>query len=322
MVTRPPLPDPSAAKRERPVTNATLSQILRLTSVLAALLSYSPECLGQRSATVRTLGTLVEESLDAAARQSGKEFGPAARAAARAELEKAALKHGEAALAAARKGGIELTHAATKYGDEVWTYATRVPGGARPLALHADELVPAVRRYGTGVLEIEAKRPGLSTQLIREFGEEGVNHFTKSTDIGDATRVLGYAARANSLEAKDLLLKCYKEQGSRFLQKLDWKHIAAAGLSVAAITAAHQTSDGVQTMLTSVGEGARDVASQNPHVFSEMFEHITDRASSPIVWPLMLLGCGTALILLLKLWKTLRPTGPRDEKPASGTPRP
>jgi len=250
----------------------------------------------------------LDEALEAAARMSGKILSPAARKIALAQLRDAAARHGDEALMAARKGGLELMEAAAKHGDDVWTFASKVPAGARAMAMRPQELLPMTRRIGTEVLELETKAPGLPGHVVRNFGDDGVRYFARQVPLKDASRLLGYAEKADSAATRQMLLDCYKKGGTHFLDKLNWKHIMATGLSAAAITAAYQVSDGIQ-------EGLTTMAENSPDMFEKTASHAIDRLSAPIVIPATLFGIGLASIWLLRYWIRTRRKGGRGSDP-------
>lgn len=281
--------------------------------VLAAPAPWAPRDTAEAtvSVAVRGLSQLIDEALNVAAKVSGKALGKAERALALGRLRDAALRYGDDALFAARKGGIELIDAAARHGDDVWRFASKVPSGARALAMRTDELLPLARRMGPEVLEIEARSPGLARHVVGQFGDDAIRYFARSVPQADASKLLGYAAKADSPGTRALLLETYKKGGTRFLEKLDWKHIMATGLSVAMITAAYQTTDGIQ-------EGLKALPEKSPEVFKDTVTHFFDRITLPIVWPAMILGCGLALIWLLRY--ALRGMR-KDRKQAAGAER-
>lgn len=240
--------------------------------------------------------------LEFAAKVSGKTLTPAARKLALTQLRNAVVKHGDEAILVARKGGIELITAAGKYGDDVWKFASKAPEGARALAMHPQELLPLTRRIGTEVIQIEAKAPGLAKQVVRNFGDDGVRYFGKHVPAGDATRLVGYAEKADSTATRQMLLEVYQKGGTHFLDKLSWKHIMAGGLSASMITAAYQISDGVQ-------EGLTTVAENSPETFHKTASHTIDRITQPFVIPATFLGIGLAVIWLFRYYRKTKKKG-------------
>jgi hypothetical protein len=238
----------------------------------------------------------LDEALEAAAKVSGKTLTPATRKLALTQLRNAAVKHGDEVILAARKGGLELMKVAGKYGDDVWQFASRVPAGARALAMRPKGLLPLTRRIGTEVLQVEAKAPGLAKHVVKNFGDDGVRYFGKHVPAGDATRLIGYAEKADSPATRQMLMDYYKKGGTHFLEKLNWKHIMAVGLSAATITAAYQISDGIQ-------EGLTTVAETSPETFHKTASHAIYRLTQPIVVPVTLFGIGLACIWLFRYYR-------------------
>ncbi|MFA6292202.1 MAG: hypothetical protein WC637_10495 [Victivallales bacterium] len=259
---------------------------------------------GQAAAVAKFSAELIDEAVAAASKVSGKTVGASSRAIIVKQLTEATVKYGDDAIKAARNGGLELSEAAAKYGDDVWKYSSKVPSGARALAVRTEELLPLARRIGPEVLEIEAKPPGLTKVLAKDFGDDAVKYLAKNAPAEDLTRLAGYARRADSLEAKKLLYETYQKIGSALFERLDWKIVLAGGVSVAAITGAYQTSDGIQ-------EGLKTVAEKSPNIFEKTATRIFTVIGPPILIPLLLLGVGIATMLLYKLWKWMN----RDKKP-------
>ena len=280
------------------MTNSTLKktkvQIAVLMSAWMVLSAVTTQAFV--APAVKMSAKHLEVVLELAAKVSGKTLSPAARKLALTQLRNAVVKHGDEAILAARKGGLELIAAAGKYGDDVWKFASSTPAGARALAMHPQELLPLTRRIGTEVLQIEAKAPGLAKQVVQKFGDDGVRYFGKHVPAGDATRLVGYAEKADSPATQQMLLEAYKKGGTHFLDKLNWKHIMSGGLSVAMITAAYQISDGVQ-------EGLTTVAENSPETFHKTASHTIDRITQPFVIPATFLGIGLAAIWLFRYYR-------------------
>jgi hypothetical protein len=253
----------------------------------------------------------LDETLEAASKISGRSLSPAYRKIALAQLRNAVAKHGDEAIVAARKGGLELMEVAGKYGDDVWTLASKTPAGARALAMRPQELLPMTRRIGAEVLELEAKSPGLAKHVVKNFGDDGVRHFAGHVPANDATRLVGYANRADNPATRDLLIEAYKKGGADFLDKLNWKHIMATGLSVAAITAAYQVSDGVQ-------EGLITVSEDSPETFHQTSSLAIDRLTAPVVVPAMVLGLGVVCIWLFRYYRKTREKWAKSHPSHSG----
>ncbi|MEA1969249.1 MAG: hypothetical protein U9N77_13670 [Thermodesulfobacteriota bacterium] len=280
------------------MSNIILKKIkIRIALLLCAwMLLSAPTTQAFVAPAVKISAKHLDAALELAAKVSGKVLTPATRKAALTQLRNAVVKHGEEAILVARKGGLELITAAEKYGDDVWKFASRAPEGARALAMHPRELLPLTRRIGTEVLQIEAKAPGLAKQVVRNFGDDGVRYFGKHVPAGDATRLVGYAKKADSQAARQMLLEIYQKRGTHFLDKLSWKHIMAGGLSASMITAAYQISDGVQ-------EGLTTVAENSPETFNKTVSHTIDRITQPFIIPATFFGIGLAAIWLFRYYR-------------------
>lgn len=189
---------------------------------------------------------VVEETVEIAAKRSGKTIGKTAEATIGDELIEAMGKYGDDVIPLVREGGLEVLEQGAKHGDDFWRLCKQVPDASRAMALHADELIPLAKRIGPEVLEIEAKAPTMAAKVASEFGDDAVKVLAKHPE--DTTRLVGYAAKADSPETARLLYETYKKSAnpSAFLEHLNWKHIMAAGLSSAAIISTYQISDGVQ----------------------------------------------------------------------------
>ena len=223
-------------------------------------------------------GKVLQETIELAAKVSGKTLSRASSQAAVNALTKAAQRYGDDVIRLTRAGGLEALDAGAKYGDGFWRLAKRAtPEGARSLALHADELMPLAKRFGDDFLRLEGKVPGLGAEAVRLFGDDSVSMLAKAP-ASDLPRLVGFARRSDSPEATRLLLEKYSKHGSAFLDKLNWKQIMASGLSVAAITAAYKISDGVET-------GIEIIAEKHPDRFKESLSVIT----APVRWGIVIL---------------------------------
>jgi hypothetical protein len=139
----------------------------------------------------------------------------------------------------------------------------------------------------------------MTRHVVKNFGDDGVRYFAKHVPTQDASRLMGYAGKADSPDTRGMLLDYYKKGGTHFLEKLNWKHIMAGGLSAAAITAAYQISDGIQDGLTTVAESS-------PETFHKTASHAIDRLTRPIVVPATLFGIGLAAIWLFRYYRRTR----------------
>jgi len=221
------------------------------------------------AASVSATAKVITETIEQAAKRSGKVLTPAAREIAETALKKAAAKHGDEVLKMVRSGGLEVLEQGAKHGDEFWKLCAHTPGAARSLALHADEMIPLVRRIGPEFLELEAKTPGLTTKIIAAFGEDSVKTLSK-VPPDDISRLIGYASKADAPATSKFLYESYSKSANRsvFLEQLNWKQIMATGLSVAAVTAAYKVSDGIQ-------EGTKIVAKDHPETFKDVVSNLS-----------------------------------------------
>lgn len=239
---------------------------------------------------------LIDEVVEVAARVSGRSLTRASHEAARQQLSKAIALYGDNVLDATRRGGLELMEVATSYGDDVWKYAAKVPEGAVALTTRPETILPLARSIGPDVLRLEAKMPGIAPQVARAFGDDAVPFFSRAVPAKDMTRLVGYANHAESPAARKLLLNCYKDAGTEFLDRLDWKKIVATGLSVSMISAAYQVSDGFQ-------DGLESIAQNSPETFKEAINNVTNHLMFPYVLTFSILGVGWALIFLFKYYR-------------------
>ncbi len=190
---------------------------------------------------------VAEETLEIAARRSGRTLTEGMKITLGREMLKMTAKYGDDVLPLVRHGGLEVLEQGIRHGDDFWKLCKAVPEASRSLALHSDELLPLAKRIGPDVLILEAKAPGLSARFAKEFGDDGVR-FVAQHSPQDVPRLLGYASKADSPETKRLFFEKYRKSRnpSAFLQALNWKNIMAGGLTTAAIVGAYKISDGIQ----------------------------------------------------------------------------
>ena len=196
----------------------------------------------------------VQEVLEQAAKVSGKTLTPASKEAAEVAMRKAIASHGDDILRIVREGGLETLEQGAKHGDDFWRLCAHSPRAARSLALHADDLLPIARRIGPEVAELEARVPGMTMQIAEHYGDDGIRALTKAP-ADDISRLVCGAQNADSPATRELLLNTYKKSknGAMFLNKIDWKVVAATGLSASAIISAYKVSDGVETVIEQQG---------------------------------------------------------------------
>jgi hypothetical protein len=287
----------TAAPQQGILMMKTLTVVHFLAGVLVVLVATTlarPQATLIRPIT-KALLRYTDEAIEAAARLSGRHLDDASRVALRRTVSTATRRHGDDVLLAMRHGGIELAEAAAKHGDDVWKWSSRVPGVARSLALHADDLVPMTRRLGNNVLRLEAKAPGLPRMLATRYSDDIASSFVRSVRPNDATRTAGFLAKADGPATQRLLMKRYRETDGKILRWLDWKTIMSFGLTAAVITSAHEVSDGVQ-------EGMKTVARTSPETFGRTLTDMVAPVSKPLGW----LGRGAVVCLVLALVLGLR----------------
>ena len=219
---------------------------------------------------------VVEETLEAAAKKSGKVLSKTAESKLGRELVEAAAKYGDDVMPLVREGGLEVLEQGAKHGDDFWRLCKEVPAGSRALALHADELMPLARRIGPDVLKLESRVPGMTARIAGEFGDDAVKLLAKQPPQ-DVTRLLGYAAKADSSETGRLLYETYAKSADpgAFLARLNWKHIMAGGLTAAMITGAWKTGSAAETFAEKVGDATETLAAEHPETCAKVFDKLT-----------------------------------------------
>ena len=233
---------------------------------------------------------VIQETIEAAAKLSGKVLTRGAKKAACKTLSIAVQKHGDDVLKAVRHGGFEALKQGAKYGDDFWRLAKHAsPKAARSLALHADELMPVAKRLGTSFVKLEGKVPGLASKAVAEFGDDAARHLAAKASPNDISKLIGYASKADSPATKKLLMDHYKKGGSVFLKKLDSKVILASGLSAAMVISAYKISDGIE-------EGIEYVAKEKPETFQKVIENMV----FPFKWLFAAAAVAFILPVLLK----------------------
>lgn len=253
---------------------------------LAIFLSISLTCILQAG--------IIQETIEIAAKVSGKVMSSSSKKAAELVLTKAVTQYGDDAIKIARHGGIEAIKHGAKYGDDFWRLAKNAsPSGMRSLALHADTLMPSAKRLGNNFIKLESKVPGLASRVVNEFGDNAVAHLAAKASPNDISKLLGYAAKADSPATKKLLFESYKKGGSTFLNNLNSKAILTAGLSTAMVVAAYKISNGIE-------DGIKDISIKNPDVAVKFFSKVV----SPFQWFLIIVASLFILPVFFK-WKHL-----------------
>lgn len=220
----------------------TLGIVILAAMVFSAVVQASPT------------SKVIQEALEQAAKVSGKTLTPASKEAAEIAMRKAIASHGDDIMRIVRVGGLETLEQGAKHGDEFWRLCAHSPRAARSLALHADDLLPLARRIGPEVAELEARVPGMTLQIAEHYGDDGIRALTKAP-ADDISMLVCGAQNADSPATRVLLLNTYKKSkdGAMFLRKIDWKVVAATGLSASAIISAYKLSDGVETVIEQQG---------------------------------------------------------------------
>lgn len=201
-------------------------------AVLAAL-ALSPQATALPLAAVREAG---EAAGKIAVTVGGRE-------AAEASVRAGARHGGEAVAVTAVRGGAEAAEAAAR--------GARIAGGAG-----ARSGIPKglSQTLGPHALALEQRAPGLGARSVELFGEEGARALAAAPKLDDLPTLIAYAEKADTPATRQLLLRRWRETGGEVLKRLDWKVVAATGVSVALITAAYQVGDGAQHGFKTVAE--------------------------------------------------------------------
>ena len=207
---------------------------------------------------------VVSETIEQAAKRSGKTLTPAVRKASEKALAEACKQYGDDVLKVVARGGLETLEQGSKHGMDFWRICAHSPQMARSFALHADDLLPLAQRIGPEFVKLEGRVPGLGKKAVECFGDDAVRILVKLPP-DDAAKMIAYAGKADSPKTAKLLLKHYKKTSGTILKHLDGKRIMAVGLSAAMVTAAYKVSDGVE-------DGLKDVAHNSPESFTRSIE--------------------------------------------------
>lgn len=200
--------------------------------------------------TSKVTGEIIEETLDLAARRSGREISErTAKKAATETLERLTKTYGDDVLRIVREGGIELVEAVPKYGDEVIEVALKSsPAARRALAKNVPELLPLAKRVGAEAIELEAKSPGLATKVFKTFGDDAGLIVAKNIPTEDVPRFLLYAEKADSPATRDLLLKSYQKEGPSLFERIPAKLVLAGSLTGAMLYGTHELTEPARAM--------------------------------------------------------------------------
>ena len=233
----------------------------------------------------------VVEAIEQLAKLAGR--APATGAAE--ALEIAWRANGKAAIEAAGRGGLGLTEAAARHGDDVMKMAVRVPEAATVLAARAGKVLPLARGFGDDVLRIEARAPGLADDAARIFPSTGDLRRLAALPENELRGVISYASHASDPAVARALLAAVEKQGGSVLTKLKPGQILAGGLSMAMVVAA--------------SGGAVAVAS-SPKILPSIINDVLEKIGTPVGIALALLILVVALPLSLRIarffWQSCR----------------
>lgn len=227
---------------------------MRSAYILTAILCLTVSSQGLADPLTRKLVTEAlkisgRETLEAGARE-------AAERTAASAIQRLG---GEGAEKLIRSGGYELLEAAAKHGDDVLSHAARVPSAARYIGVCPEQALSLVTRYGDDSLRLEAQVPGMAEKAASLFGRESLPALVKAAPA-EATRLMGYAARADTPQTRAALYQAWKKSGGALLTKLD-KHktlILTSGLTVSMIMVADGVQDAIQEVPGKVPDAIRD----------------------------------------------------------------
>lgn len=173
------------------------------------------------------------------------------REAAEASARRGAAQTGARLAAPTVRGGTEAAEAATR--------GTRIAGGAG-----ARSGIPKglSRTLGPHALALEQRAPGLGARAADLFGEEGARVIAGTPKLDDLPTLIAYAEKADTPATRQLLLERWRETNGEILKRLDWKVVAASGVSIALITAAYQVGDGAQHGMKKASENAGEAVEE------------------------------------------------------------
>lgn len=277
--------------------------VMMMVAVLNVVPGFNPK------AQAGIITQSIAETVEFAAERSGKVLSVAMKINLEEALAKAAAKYGDDVLRVAREGGIELIEAGAKYGDDVWRMCAKVPGSARALAMAPDTLLPLAKRVGPEVLIMETRAPGMAARAVQNFGDDGLRALVKRGNPADMGKLVGIAERAESAQARKILLDGYMKEGGAYLDRLDWKKIMAFGASVAMLTAAYKTSDGFQ-------DGLKTIADKQPEIFQKTLKDTLEPVALPLKLFMFALGILVlAPLAVMSLRMVTRLRGQKGSKP-------
>lgn len=223
-------------------------QLLRLLVIMCAAFTVTA------TPAFAIAGRVIAEAVERAAKTSGKELvGAKAQKAATESLERLVKTHGEDALKVVEHGGLEMLETISRFGDEAVELGMAAsPNARRVLALNADELLPLARRVGVEAVELEAKAPGLSSRVFTTFGDDAGKTVATAVPAEDVPRLLKYAEKSDSPDTRELLLKCYQQEGKSLFERIPAKLVLASGLSAAMLKGAHDLTAPTRAIAQSI----------------------------------------------------------------------
>lgn len=197
-------------------------------------------------------GKLISETIEIAAKKSGRVLSVASKEAASEVLEKAVAKYGDDVYDIVKKGGLEALEQGSKHSDDFWKLCSKNHKFIPILTRNADELIPLAKRVGPEVLEFEVKNPGMASRIVSEFGDDAVKKLLNAP-TKDVVSLSGFSKYADSPATKKKLFDAYLANGSKCLKELG-KHkglILTGGLTASMLI-------GVDNITEGIGEGARE----------------------------------------------------------------
>lgn len=121
--------------------------ILRKTFLVFAFgfVVFSAEAAG-----TKLLAKVVDETLELAAKRSGRTLGEGTKIALSREMLKISARYGDDVLPLVRNGGLEVLEQGIRHGDDFWRLCKAVPEASRSLALHSEQLLPLAKKMEIG----------------------------------------------------------------------------------------------------------------------------------------------------------------------------
>lgn len=228
------------------------------------------------AAPVKVTKKLITETLEQAAKKSGKVLTPAMREALEKALMKAFKQYGDDVFKVVSHGGLEALEQGGKHGKVFWELCSHSPQAARSLAMHADDLLPIAKRIGPDFMKLETHVPGLAKQAVTSFGDDATKMIVKMSP-DDAAKLIKYGSKADSPQTAKLLFEGCQKTSGEILKHLDGKKIVAFGLSASMITAAYKISNGAEAALVKTGDGVEkgltEIATNSPEQFTNPISH-------------------------------------------------